>query len=189
MLTVLSATIPLNSFYPFSKKYRVTIYGTSNLHNWQETVEEVAGNVNIDWNTDSSFNLNAINLVMKVKSIKSDRGYLMNENTYKALKADEHPNITFKLKTPLTSIDTKSGERTLETTGNITVAGVTRDVFMTVKITSTGNGVFFFEGTQIIKMSDYGIKPPRALLGTLKTGNNITVVYKTHVEGISYKKL
>jgi hypothetical protein len=40
-------------------------------------------------------------------------------------------------------------------------------------------GVMEFEGTQAIKMTDYSVNPPTALFGALKTGNDITITFKT----------
>jgi len=36
-----------------------------------------------------------------------------------------------------------------------------------------------FEGKQMIKMTDFGVKPPSALFGTLKAGTDITIYFKT----------
>ena len=30
-----------------------------------------------------------------------------------------------------------------------------------------------------MKMTDYGIEPPKALLGTIKTGDDIKIIFKT----------
>ena len=38
------------------------------------------------------------------------------------------------------------------------------------------------EGEKSILMTDYGIKPPKALLGTIKTGNKINIIFKIDFE-------
>ena len=34
------------------------------------------------------------------------------------------------------------------------------------------------EGAQLLKMTDYGVEPPKAILGTLEAGNDITIGFK-----------
>jgi len=171
--------VPASSTYTLSKDYTVTIHGTSNLHAWDEKVNTVSGDGTVNPNSDGSYNVTAIRIKMEVHSIKSDMGSIMNNNTYKALKADDYPQIIFALVAPVESIQVKAGEKTVMVKGNLTIAGVTRPVNVQVKIAMPEQRTLLFEGSQAIKMTDYGIKPPTALLGTLKTGNEITINFKT----------
>jgi polyisoprenoid-binding protein YceI len=178
-LLFIRAVIPVKDTYTLSKGYAVTINGTSNLHNWNETVETVTGETTISWNSDGSFNLEAVSIKMNVHSIKSDMGAIMNNNTYKALKAGDNPEIVFVLNTPINSIPAKSNEKVLSAKGKLTIAGVTKVIDMQVKALALAHGKLTFEGSQTINMTDYGVKPPVALFGTLKTGNEITINFKT----------
>ncbi len=176
-ILLISAAAPVSDKYTLSKGYTVSIHGTSNLHDWDETVQTVTGDGVIDWNTDGSFNLGAMSIKMGVHSIKSTEGSIMNNNTYKALKADDHPEITFVLAAPVKSIPASG--HSIAAKVDLSIAGVTKTVNMEVKATAQGHGSVEFEGSQAIKMTDYGINPPRALLGTLKTGDEITIHFKT----------
>lgn len=175
---LISADTPQNT-YTIAKGYAVTIHGTSNLHNWTETVGTVTGSSNVSTNSDGSFNMESLTIKIEVRSIKSSEGGAMNNNTYKALKADADPEITFTLTTPLKSIKTTANAIAVSANGNMTIAGVTRQVIMQVKVSMPQKGVMEFEGTQAIKMTDYGVNPPTALFGALKTGDNITITFKT----------
>src|ERR1700734_504534 len=108
---------------------------------------------------------------MDVHSIKSSEGSMMNNNTYKALKADKNPEIIFRITTPVTSIKAGLPTTTISVKGNLTIAGVTNPVTMQVNASIQDHTVLSFEGSQIIKMSDYGVTPPTAFFGMLKTGN------------------
>ena len=176
-IALLSAGTLVNNKYILSNGYVVTIHGTSNLHPWDERVETVTGKGIIDWNTDGTFNLSAMTIVMAVRSIKSTEGRIMNNNTYKALKSNEHPDITFALNAPLRSATTNG--HAVAARINLSIAGVTKVVDMAVTATSTAHRSVTFEGSKAIKMTDYGIAPPRALMGTLKTGDEITIHFKT----------
>lgn len=175
-IILISANTPADNKYTLAKGYTVTITGTSNLHDWDETVKTVTGNGTIDWNTDGSFNLNALRIIMDVKSIKSSGGSTMDNNTYKALKSDAHPNIVFALKTPLKSV--QSSASSITAIINLSIAGVTKAIEMTVTSTSDDQKSITFEGSKNIKMTDYGVEPPKALMGMLKTGDEITIHFK-----------
>lgn len=48
---------------------------------------------------------------------------------------------------------------------------------MNVKGKRLNDDSWQFEGTQKLLMTDYGIDPPTALMGTMRTGNEITVAF------------
>lgn len=177
---LISATDTSEKKYTLSDDFSVTINGTSNLHNWDEKVETVTGDAAVKWNADKSFDLNKISIKMDVHSIKSHEGSAMNNNTYKALKGDANPQIIFTLDAPLKSIKDNSAESDVTTNGSLTIAGVKKTVNIKVKIMMQKNSLLAFEGSETIKMTDYNIKPPTALFGTLKTGDEITIHFKTN---------
>jgi polyisoprenoid-binding protein YceI len=174
----------IQNTYTLTKDHTVTIHGTSNLHNWDEKVQIVSGDGVVNLDKDGSFDLISIDIKMNVHSIKSDKGSIMDNNTYKALKADVYPEIIFTLTTPVKSIPS-ANEKSISVKGNLTIAGTTRPVDMQVKIVMQGKGTLSFEGAQTIKMTDYNISPPTALFGTLKTGNEITIDFKTNFTTIN----
>ena len=70
-IILIGADVLVNNKYILAKGYAFSINGTSNLHVWDERVETVAGTGVIDWNTDGTFNVTALNINMSVRSIKS----------------------------------------------------------------------------------------------------------------------
>ena len=159
--------------------FTVTIDGTSNLHSWNEKVEKVSGKGVIKPGTGKEFTLRSFNIIMEVNSIKSTEGSTMNNKTYKALKSDKFPEISFLLTDPVLAIPGGSGSYTVTAKGTLTIAGVTKDVSMPIKISEDANKKITVVGTRKVKMSDYGVKPPTAMLGILKTGDVITINFNT----------
>jgi polyisoprenoid-binding protein YceI len=101
----------------------------------------------------------------------------MDNKTTEALKASTYPAINFKL----TSITDKKMLNKIEqfiASGKLTIAGVAKDISLAAFSTIGANGEIYFQGTKEIDMTDYGISPPTALLGTLTTGKKVTVTYK-----------
>ncbi len=175
-----SAALFVKNTYTLSKDYVITIHGNSNLHDWVEKVEQVSGNASVEQNNDGSFDLVDMNIKLLVHSIKSDMGAIMDKNTYEALKADANPTIVFTLSTPIKSLQKSATKTTITVKGYLTIAGVTNSITMPVNVSMPDNQTLHFEGAPFIKMSDYNITPPTAMFGALKTGNQITLHFKTN---------
>jgi polyisoprenoid-binding protein YceI len=176
---LMAAAIPAEENYILSNDYTVSIHGTSNLHDWDETVTKVTGHGTVTPNTDGSYDLDAIHIELDVHSIKSNEKVMTNK-TYTALKANAHPEIIFVVTTPVKSLKINATENTFSVKGNLTIAGVTKPVDMQVKAFIPVKGKLVFEGSQKIKMTDYGVAPPTALLGVLKTDDDIVLSFKTN---------
>ena len=164
------------SNYVLNKDYKLTINGGSNLHDWSENVEKVGASGVVNWNSNGSLEISTLTLTANVQSIKSSEGATMNGKTYKALKSDSHPIITFTLTSPL---QVTQGSSSATATGNLSIAGVTRKVTIHAKISSTPNSTINIEGSLPLKMTDFGIDPPTALFGALKVSNDVNIQFKT----------
>lgn len=151
------------------------IEGTSSLHDWHINVEKQAGNIVLE--QSETVSLKGLNLTVESESLKSGKSR-MDKNTYKALETDDYNKITFKLKktTEIKSL----GDNTYEVKGigQLTIVGNTKDITMTLKI-EIKDDMVLLSGKNEIKMTDFGVEPPTALLGTIKTGDAITITYKT----------
>jgi len=160
------------------KSFKMSVSGTSTLHNWESGVTALSVKSDIKVSTEGG--LEAINsLVVEVdaKSIQSEHGSMMDKKTWESLKANQYPKITYQLTnvesiTPLTA-----GEYDIKTTGNLTIAGVKQSIDLSVKGKLLNNGNLTFKGAKKIKMTDFKIDAPTALMGTIKTGNEITVSF------------
>lgn len=151
-------------------KSTLSIFGTSTLHDWEIVAEEMVSTVDAETDADG-VSVNALTFKVPVKSLKSGKGG-MDDNTYKALKAKKFPEIVYKL-SKVNSSSAKGGKYELQTTGALTIAGTTKTIPLKVMATKD----LQFTGETTFKMSDYGIDPPTALLGTIKTGDEITIKF------------
>ncbi len=62
--------------------------------------------------------------------------------------------------------------------GQLTVAGATRPLTMALKATIVDGGGLLFEGSAPLRMTEFGIEPPKAMLGTIKTGDEVRVGFR-----------
>lgn len=149
----------------------IKVSGTSNLHDWDEKSSTATVSANIAIGANGTITaLQALNFITPVDALKSEHSG-MDKNTYKALKKDANPNISFLLKTA-----TVTGN-TIKCHGVLTIAGkgVETDVFVSYKVNA--DKTITVTGTKTINMLDYGVEPPTALLGTIKTGKEIVLSF------------
>lgn len=99
----------------------------------------------------------------------------MNSDLFDALKADVHPTIHFKMESADVVGYRPSGSVELDVVGIITVAGVTRSVQTRVVGDRLATGQLRAAGAILVSMRDFSIEPPTALLGLVRTRNDITV--------------
>lgn len=154
------------------KESKLTILGTSNVHDWHVNAEVMSGKAVFVSEGNTLKEVKSLNFVLGSEGLKSGKSG-MDKNTYKALKTETYKNIEFKV-INVTKI-TKKGEGffTVETQGNLTICGVTKKInqVFSVKVI---NDKFVLSGKQTIDMTTYSVEPPTALMGTIKTGKDVT---------------
>jgi polyisoprenoid-binding protein YceI len=165
---------------------RITISGTSNIHAW--TASTTAAQLT---RVDLSPGLTAANALatlsnpgqvsafaisVPASSLHSERDGL-DKNMWKALKADKHPDITFAL----ARIEPRAGiEGGLRAIGTLQVAGVEREVALDL-VAVQREEALSVRGEVALVMTDFGIAPPRAMLGMLRTDPKVSVQFETVV--------
>jgi polyisoprenoid-binding protein YceI len=153
----------------------VRVEGTSTIHAWKMEGSTIEGQINAP--TPDNWNAPATAIVtIPVTSIKSEHSK-MDKLMADALKASSNPKIRFEL-TEATPKTTGSNAFVLAAKGKLTIAGVTRDVAFDVQGSRTSDGQYALSGTAPIKMTSFGIKPPTAMLNTIKTGDDVKVTFR-----------
>jgi polyisoprenoid-binding protein YceI len=97
----------------------------------------------------------------------------MNEHMRKAIKAKDFATIVFKA----TSYDlTRAGENMAVTlNGSLTLGGVEKPITVNAQAKPGANGTLVVSGTREIRMTEFGLKPPTLMLGTMKVDDKLTV--------------
>jgi hypothetical protein len=160
---------------------KVSIAGTSNIHEFTATTTDVrvtrlalaAGSAGpgllaaiVKPGAVESFEI----AVRTAKLSSPKEG--IDKNMHKALKATEFPDITFKL---LRLEATPAA--TLKAFGLLKIAGVEREIAFDLR-TTAAPGSLTITGDVPLLMTQYGIAPPKAMLGMLKTDPKITVTFE-----------
>jgi polyisoprenoid-binding protein YceI len=171
---------------PVNPESKLWIDGTSNLHGWTCRATALDAAVDLDAAIATQIAtappkaLKRVQVKVPVKSLKCGHG-AMDNNLYKALKADETADISYILATFEAVPGEVKDTFTLHTVGTLAVAGTERKIEMDVVATRLADGSVTAKGLVPIKMTDFGIKPPTAIFGRLKTGDEVKVNFELTV--------
>ena len=162
---------------------RITISGTSNVHAYSAstTVAKVSSVQLAPSVAGAAFwdeilkpgGLQTFEIAIPAAKLASDKEGL-DKNMHKALKVEQHPEITFKV----VKLESRGTPGALLALGKLKIAGVERDVALDLTA-SRKDGGLVVKGSLAILMTDYGITPPKAMLGMLKTDPRVTVTFET----------
>lgn len=155
--------------YRITDGSQIKVSGTSNLHDWTMLATVFSSEGNFILKGDQLVDITALNVTIPVKNLKSKES-LMDSRAYKALKAEQFGNITFKL----TGATVNAQQKLIKASGNLTISGVTNSINLQANYVLTGNEITC-KVSQVVKMSDYKMKAPSFMLGALKTGDELKI--------------
>lgn len=170
------------STYDLDETSAISIKGTSTFHDWTATVGEFSGTLALG----KSFKANKAKMLVvdeaalqfQVVSIDGGRGAAMNKKIKAALKSTEHPAITFNITQAQKAVIQKSDEGgKLEVSGQLAMAGVSKDITLTLTNKAAADGTLAFVAEYPMKLSDFEMEPPSAMFGQIVTGDDITIVF------------
>lgn len=153
----------------------LTVFGTSNLHDWDVKAEKQSGKLALD--RSGQLQIKLLQVSVETESLKSGKSG-MDKNTYKALKTNKHKSISFNMKEVKSISKLNDNSYRVSVTGNLTIAGVTKNTGLDFIIEVASSQVIL-KGSKSFKMTDFGVDPPKALLGTVTTGDEVKIEFKT----------
>lgn len=155
------------------------IEGTSNLHGWHCDVQNYNGSFTVQETANAITGISALTITVPVSAIECRNG-TMNGKLRETLKHEEHPNIRFTLTNA--TVNAGQGQAfTVASTGNLSIAGASNAIQMNVQGQALGNGRYRFTGSAPVVMSQFGMRAPTALMGTMRVGDRVTVQFDVTV--------
>ena len=156
------------------------VTGTSTLHDWEIKSTKGQAEVAFVLASDKLSGIAGLNFSIPAESLKSGNS-MMDNNTYKALKTGQHKNISYVLTSGnIAPVDGNTFQ--IKTTGKLTIAGTTKETELvaTAKYNAADKS-YTVTGTKKIKMSQWGVKPPTVMMGTIKTGDDISITFNAKI--------
>lgn len=154
----------------------ITVSGTSSLHDWDVVSESFSGTIQVmDFTTAE---IGGLFVNVPAESLKSGKGSMDNK-IYGALKTKKNKDITFKMTEIISSNKISNSSIELNMKGDLQIAGETRNIPLSIKLTQTGTTVKA-EGSYTMKMTEFNVEPPTAMFGTITTGDEITIKFNVN---------
>lgn len=178
LILLFTAQVTIAQTYKINNKAsKVKVEGTSNIHDWEIEAEELQGSLTVVIEDGQLVKIDELTFIVIAEGLKSGKGG-MDKNTYKALNTNKYPKITYKLE-KVTNIDCTSKEKCkVLTEGLLNIAGTKKQIDLILDAGVEGNKITLAGNTDI-KMTDYNVEPPTAMFGTITTGDQLKIKFKT----------
>lgn len=168
----------------------VKIDGTSTVHDWSVEGKLIGGYMTVDGEFPADLNVSevpalsavpTVNVMIPVTSLKSGKT-TMDNVMHGAMKHTQHRMISYKLTKMVPSKAARKAGDPLQydAEGDLTVAGVKKQIKMPVALVGHGDGGLKITGKTQVKMTDFGIQPPapKIALGLIKTGDEVDITFE-----------
>ncbi|MEX0982764.1 MAG: YceI family protein [Bacteroidales bacterium] len=162
------------------KTSSITIEGTSSVHDWEMTATEMDASMKVNLQDQKIDEILNVNFSVLSEGLKS-KNSLMDKKTYNALKSDKHNKIAFTLQSVN---DLSATAKNLSGTahGTLSIAGKTLPVTIPFSGVIQKDFTISVTGKEKINMKDFNISPPTAMMGTMKTGEEVTVHFNVNFQ-------
>ena len=145
----------------------LVIDGTSTVRDYRCAAGTMESTITTQAGTSIDGLVEAARVTIPVAQLECGNGK-MNDHMRKALQAKDHPNVIFEL----TSYTVNGADAVL--VGELTIAGTTKPIEMPATIQDE-DGALRVQASKQINMSEWGVKPPSLMLGTLKVRDAVTI--------------
>lgn len=153
----------------FNSNTKFFVDGTSTVHDWTIESNTITGKLTAD---ETSKQITAVSLNLNVETLESGKGG-MDKKVYEAFDSKKNPTISFQSNSVTLAADGKSGVAK----GNLSMAGSSKAVEVPFTVSdASGNWVFTGEVTML--MTTFDMKPPTAVFGTIKAGDEVKVRFE-----------
>ena len=121
-------------------------------------------------------------VTVRVPAAKLDcKNGTMNGHMLKALKATANPTIEFRLTSYTIGKTADGAEGAL--TGTLALGGATKTITFRGTASDAGDGQLRVVGTHPLRLSEYGLKAPSLMMGTMKVNDLVTVSFDLVLQG------
>lgn len=157
---------------------KITVLGTSTIHDWEVEAMELEGNAHINEKTGMPLDIRRLRLEVAVEGLESGKD-AMNKKMYEALKHKDFPTIIYDLESVETIKKNSDGSFELHTIGSLTIAGESKKILMQV-LAAGSTSTLNFQGETTIDIASFSMSPPTAVFGSIKTGKDVTIKFNVN---------
>ncbi|MEX0886378.1 MAG: YceI family protein [Phycisphaeraceae bacterium] len=180
------AEAPPVRYHSAETGHKVLVEGTSNIHDWSGTSERILGWVDVPgrWvEREGELRLErallsaegsaSIHVQIPTGVLEGNRRGLAS-NMHEALEVEDHPYVTFTL-TELREVTRADNTAHWSALGQLAIAGSQQPVELDVAITPLVEDRLRIRVAHDLLMTDFGIDPPRAMMGMARAADEVEV--------------
>lgn len=171
------------TFRVVNPESQVGFEGSSTVHDFAGSTHEVSGSLRFVFADPTS--APEARIVVDARTLDTENEDRDAEMHAEHLRSAEFPTMTFTLRS-VRDARTEAGGNELFATaaGTFEIHGRTHDVLLPVKIGKRPGRRILVEGECPLKMSAFGIEPPTALGGVIKTSDDVLVKVRLEAEAV-----
>lgn len=166
-----------------NSKSTLTITGTSNVHDWEMSASGMSVTMALEKEASQLKNISAVEFSLPAKNIQSHNS-IMDKKTWDAIKADKYNSIKFNLAN-VSGLSFTGNQLRGTASGTLTIAGKSNSVSIPFTGEVNSNNIIKIAGSREIRLQDFNVDPPTAMMGTLKTGETVTIEFNLEFVSIS----
>ncbi len=156
----------------------LTVAGDSNVRSWTCSTTTFGGSLELADQgalTPDRLGEAVRSLDIRIPVARLDcNNNTMNDHMWDALERDRQPEIRYRM-TGYTVIPTSSETAVVDLRGELTIAGTTRPHAVRLTARTLEEGAIRVLGDSPIRMTEFGVEPPRAMLGALRVRDDVMV--------------
>ena len=153
-----------------AKESKLWLEGTSTVRSFKCAATKIDVAVSAQENAEPSDLVTSASVIVPVATLECGNN-TMNEHMRKALKASANPQISWRLSSYQVS------GTTVLMKGRLVIAGKENLIEITGTGAAESNGAIRIKGSKQFNMSEYGVKPPSLMLGTMKVRDPVIVSF------------
>ena len=174
-----AAWSPLRAPLSIQPESKLWVEGTSTVRAYECRATRIDGSVVTEPATagtaiaDLQKGVKRVEIAIPVSALECGNA-TMNDHLRKALRAAESPVIRYRLASHQV---TARGESTgaVQMSGQLSIAGKENPASIAATLERLPGGALRVKGSEPLKMTDFGVQPPKLMMGTLKVHDPVTV--------------
>ncbi len=154
----------------------LAVHGTSTLHDWKLNAKTIKGMATLEVKGKELKGIKSLSIEVPVATMNSGLDAIDN-HMRTAMTANDASVVTFIL-TEVTNLTANTiGGYTVQADGNISIIKNSKPVALQATIEMKENGAIRIFGETHISMTDYEVEPPQAEMGSIKTEDDVKVIF------------
>jgi len=174
LLTICTETYAQN-FKLNNEQSNLQVKGISSLHNWQIKADSLSGKAVFDIKSGALKGISALILTVIVNDLKGEKKGI-TKKMRSTLSAQKYKTINYHFTKLVDIYKIDSHHFSVKSIGILTITGFSKQIDLLLNFEILKSSVKI-SGKKNIKMTDFNLKPPKALMGILKTGDEVSVLF------------